>query len=112
MQYLDNLKEKLTELSTITDKLTDLENQKDVIRSQIDKWLILNGIDHFEGYDKNNQIWKIWKSTSTRNSISDYMILKEVLGTQNEHLVVEKEVLTLNVRKAKKFSPEWLAEKN
>ena len=111
MQYLNDLKEKLTELSSIADQLTKLENQKDIIRTQIDKWLNLNQLDHFEVYDNQNQIWKIWRSTSSRSSISDYMILREVLGKENEHLIVEKEVLTLNVRKAKKFSPEWLDKK-
>ena len=108
MQYLDDLKKSLTELSTITDELDKLENKKDIIRSQIKKWLELNKIETYEVIDNNEQIWKIWKSISTRNSVTDYMILKSVLGDENGHLLVEKEISTLNVRKAKKFSEEWL----
>ena len=112
MQYLNDLKQKLTELSSIIEEISELENKKDIIRTQIDKWLNLNQTDHFEVYDNQNQIWKIWRSTSSRNSIADYMILKEVLGKENDHLIIEKEILTLNVRKAKKFSPEWLDKKS
>ena len=110
MQYLDDLKARLTELAEITEKLSALENQKDIIRSQIDKWLKINDLETFEGYDNNNQIWKIWRASQTRNSITDYTMLREILGDENSHLISNKEINILNIRKAKKFSDEWLAK--
>jgi hypothetical protein len=109
LQYLDDLKIQLTELATISKKMGELESKKELIRSQIDKWLTLNKLETFEVYDNKNQIWRIWRSTTARYSIADYTILKEVLGEENGHLVVSKESTALNVRTAKKFSPEWLA---
>lgn len=108
LHFVENLLEALDELNVIEDRLNELDNRKTELRNQIQKWLDINNQTHFEVKDNTSQIWKIKISTQMRRSISDWDILTEVLGDTNKHLIVEKDSNTFTVKKAKKFSEEWL----
>lgn len=111
-QFVDQLVTKLTQYNNIDKQITELASQKEEIRSQIERWLDLHQISLFETTDLHNQLWKISKSTSTRNRVLDYEILKRVLPEEHKGLVVQSESETFMVKKINKHSREWLLENN
>jgi hypothetical protein len=108
--YVADLQKKLTEFGDIEKKLDELEAKKKEIRSQIQKWLGMNGITHFEVADELGQIWKIDLSSQSRTKIGDWDMLRQILGSENSHLIVESTSDVFRVQPINSFSDAWLKE--
>jgi hypothetical protein len=108
--YVADLQAKLTELAAVEAEFKAAETKKKEIRSQIEKWLGINNIDHYEVSDNNGQIWKIDLGSQSRTKIADWNILRQVLGQENSHLIVESTSDVFRVQQIQSFSEAWLKE--
>ena len=106
--FVPDLKKKLTEYNEVDAEIKQLEEKKEFIRDQIEKWMDLHSETLYEDIDGKDQLWKISKGIGTSNKIKDYELLKAVLPQEHRHLIVESTYEKFGLRRIDKHSKEWL----
>lgn len=105
--FVDQLKEKLTEYNILDSDIKNLEERKEAIRTQIEAWMDQHDENLFETADTMKQLWKLSKMTKTSNRVKDYDMLKQVLPAAHQHLIVQTESTSFGMRRIDKHSSEW-----
>ncbi len=75
LYYEDQMRDSLSKLKVIEDQLTILTSQKELLREQLKKWLEVNNLTEYDGFDSDNsQLWRLQTISSTRRSANfDYI---------------------------------------